>query len=126
MAETVLVTDKLQMLIRFIVMLSCLTFTVVARHRVRLPQGQEWGLGGNWDRKGVDTNMDMDMVVEHILSQTNLPSVRLLMKDTLFIHHLSLFLGQPNKHNLKKLTKRAKTLKRRKNDEISNRFFLRD
>ena len=83
------------MLIRFIVMISCLTFTVVARHRVRLPQGKEWGLGGTWDRKGVDK--DMDMVVEHILNQTNLPSVRLLMKDTLFIHHLSLFLGQPNK-----------------------------
>merc|ERR1712062_25450 len=114
-------TDRRQMLVRIIIMLGSLTCTVVPMPRGRmLPLGQEWGLGGAWDSKEVDT----DKVMEHILSQTNLPSVRLLMKDTLFIHHLSLFLDQPSKQNLNKLTRRAKTLRRRKNDEISNRFFL--
>jgi hypothetical protein len=59
-------------------------------------------------------------------SRDNSPSVRLLLNDQLFLRHLDLFLARPSKKHFHQLRNRAKTLHRRRTDEVSTRFFLRD
>ena len=56
----------------------------------------------------------------------NSPSVRLLLSDPLFLRHLDLFITRPSKKHFHQLRNRARTLHRRRTDEVSTRFFLRD
>eukprot|EP00090_Calanus_glacialis_P000560 TRINITY_DN10348_c0_g1_i1.p1 TRINITY_DN10348_c0_g1~~TRINITY_DN10348_c0_g1_i1.p1 ORF type:complete len:134 (-),score=33.66 TRINITY_DN10348_c0_g1_i1:133-534(-) len=90
--------------------------------------GRDWGLGlgqATWDIRDFQ-NSNMDTTVQHILSRDNSPSVRLLLHDQLFLRHLDLFLARPSKKHFHQLKNRAKTLHRRRTDEVSTRFFLRD
>merc|ERR1711972_413559 len=68
----------------------------------------------------------LDKAVQHILSKNNTPLVRLFVNDHLFLHHLKLYLQRPTGRHLHQLENRAKTLRRRRTDEVSSRFFLRD
>ena len=54
------------------------------------------------------------------------PAIRALMNDQLFLRHLELFLEKPNQKTFHELKNRAKTLRRRRTDAASTRFFLRD
>ena len=48
------------------------------------------------------------------------------MNDPLFLRHLELFIERPTQSVFREMKKRAKTLRRRKADQVSARFFLRD
>eukprot|EP00092_Neocalanus_flemingeri_P017137 GFUD01018534.1.p1 GENE.GFUD01018534.1~~GFUD01018534.1.p1 ORF type:complete len:152 (+),score=19.41 GFUD01018534.1:190-645(+) len=90
-----------------------------------LAMGRDWGLNpaaiAEFKNKNLDTN-----TLQQILSHSNSPSNRLLLKDNLFLRHLQLFLKRPNVQHFRQLKNRAKTLRRRRTDEVSTRFFLRD
>eukprot|EP00092_Neocalanus_flemingeri_P017136 GFUD01018533.1.p1 GENE.GFUD01018533.1~~GFUD01018533.1.p1 ORF type:complete len:154 (-),score=23.78 GFUD01018533.1:105-566(-) len=92
-----------------------------------LAMGRDWGLNpaaiAEFKNKNLDTN-----TLQQILSRSNPPSIvpRFLMKDNLFLRHLWLYLDSPNEHHFHQLKNRAKTLRRRRTDEVSTRFFLRD
>merc|ERR1712106_670476 len=81
--------------------------------------GKEWGLslrnkedGGAWKQM--------------LWSSENSPSVQFLLKDNLFLNRLQLFMDQPNDHHLHQLRNRARTLRRRRTQQISAHFFLRN
>ena len=83
----------------------------------QLAMGRDWGLSMG-DKEGG---------VQQILRRhNNSPSIRFLLKDRLFIRHLQLFLDHPDDHHFHQLRNRAKTLRRRKTQEISSHFFLRN
>ena len=58
--------------------------------------------------------------------QNHSPSLRLALGDKLFLHHLKLLVEQPSKKHLNQLQNRFLTLRSRRTDEVSSRFFLRD
>eukprot|EP00088_Acartia_fossae_P024910 TRINITY_DN25757_c0_g1_i1.p1 TRINITY_DN25757_c0_g1~~TRINITY_DN25757_c0_g1_i1.p1 ORF type:complete len:141 (+),score=39.04 TRINITY_DN25757_c0_g1_i1:136-558(+) len=64
--------------------------------------------------------------VDYILSQDNSPSLRLALNDKLFLHHLKLLVDQPSRKHYNQLQNRFLTLRNRRTDEVSSRFFLRD
>jgi hypothetical protein len=61
-----------------------------------------------------------------IFSQNSSPSLRLFLYDKLFLHHLQLLLDKPNPRHYLQLQNRLRTLRNRRTDEASSRFFLRD
>ena len=61
-----------------------------------------------------------------ICREHDTPAMRSLMNDPLFLRHLELFLERPSQKIFHELKSRAKTLRRRRTDEVSTRFFLRD
>merc|ERR1712126_757991 len=91
------------------------------------------GLGKGWGLQGLDLGTDrqrgqseVDHMLQGILSKNNTPAVRMLFNDHLFLYHLKLYLQRPTGRHLRQLENRAKTLRRRRTDEVSSRFFLRD
>ena len=81
--------------------------------------GREWGFslrnkedGGAWK--------------QILRSSENSPSVQFLLKDNLFLNRLQLFIDQPNDHHFHQLRNRARTLRRRRTQQISAHFFLRN
>ena len=58
--------------------------------------------------------------------RSNDPYVNFLMRDQIFVQHLHLFLRNPDSKHLNLLRNRVRTLSRRRSDEASTRFFLRD
>jgi len=98
-----------------------------------LALGGGWGLAGLADLEPQSPDKvvnvkgnGLDKAVQHILSKNNTPLVRLFVNDHLFLHHLKLYLQRPTGRHLHQLENRAKTLRRRRTDEVSSRFFLRD
>eukprot|EP00090_Calanus_glacialis_P035305 TRINITY_DN60294_c0_g1_i1.p1 TRINITY_DN60294_c0_g1~~TRINITY_DN60294_c0_g1_i1.p1 ORF type:complete len:137 (-),score=32.50 TRINITY_DN60294_c0_g1_i1:145-555(-) len=91
----------------------------------KLAMGKDWGLNPAAISEFRNNNLDTK-ALRQILSRSNSPSVRFLLKDHLFLRHLQLFLDQPNENHFHQLKNRAKTLRRRRTDEVSTRFFLRD
>merc|ERR1711942_343770 len=91
----------------------------------KLGLGKDWGLNPAALPEFKNSNLDTK-ALRQILSRSNSPSVKFLLKDHLFLRHLHLFLEQPNEHHFHQLRNRAKTLRRRRTDEVSTRFFLRD
>jgi len=71
-----------------------------------------------------NSNGDLNKAVKEILSRNKSPSLRLLLNDKLFLHHLELLLDKPSKKHKQQLMERFLTLRR--TDEVSSRFFLRD
>jgi hypothetical protein len=61
-----------------------------------------------------------------LFSQNSSPSLRLFLYDKLFLHHLQLLLDKPNPRHYLQLQNRLRTLRNRRTDEASSRFFLRD
>lgn len=95
------------------------------RHRVKVGHNQDWGLGLH--TAGLDTRTNQQRPdVEDMLKEHDSPAIRALMNDPLFLRHLQLFLERPNQKTFHELKSRAKTLRRRRTDEVSTRFFLRD
>jgi len=94
--------------------------------------GRSWGLDSlaNLDRgnsrKQANGGPGVEDAVQQILSKNNTPLVRLFVNDHLFLHHLKLYLKSPSGRHLHQLENRARTLRRRRTDEVSSRFFLRD
>jgi len=73
-----------------------------------------------------EKKIDFHRAVDHILRQNHSPSLRLALGDKLFLHHLKLLVEQPSKKHLNQLQNRFLTLRSRRTDEVSSRFFLRD
>jgi len=86
--------------------------------------GRDWGLMP--EMLNIKEGANKDSTVQEVLRWNNSPSMRLLLGDTMFLHHLKLWMKRPTERHLNQLTNRAKTLRRRRTDEVSNRFFLRD
>lgn len=91
--------------------------------------GIRGGTSGRWGLK-LDTlplkgNVDLNTVVD-LLSNNSSPSMRLFLADKLFLHHLKLYINQPTSRHKQQLHNRLLTLRNRRTDEMSSRFFLRD
>jgi len=95
------------------------------RHRVKVGHNQDWGVRMDSDLE-LDTGHGRGPDVQHLLREHDSPAMRSLMSDPLFLRHLELFLERPSQKTFHELKSRAKTLRRRRTDEVSTRFFLRD
>merc|ERR1711973_84687 len=90
--------------------------------------------GGGWGLKldalpledMKEKNMDLNIAIDYMLSKNNSPSLRLFLNDKLFLHHLKLLLDEPSRRHYQQLQNRFLTLRNRRTDEVSSRFFLRD
>ena len=108
-----------------------------------LGMGNDWGLNPaavkefqnkNFDSSALQRILKWDgwnslQLINNItfyVSRSKSLYVRFLLKDQLFLRHLQLFLQQPNPSHFHQLKNRAKTLRRRRTDQVSTRFFLRD
>merc|ERR1712183_31436 len=89
--------------------------------------GKDWGLGLEPGALYLQELGESNLggAVESILRHDSSPSVKLLLNDQLFLRHLELYLARPSKKHFHQLRNRAKTLRRRRTDEVSTRFFLR-
>jgi len=101
------------------------------RHKTKVGANHDWGLGldkssVNLDNKVSHDSDDEDPNVQNMLKENDSPAIRALMNDQLFLRHLELFLEKPNQKTFHELKNRAKTLRRRRTDAASTRFFLRD
>merc|ERR1719369_390798 len=139
--QTVAIMDRIRNIIFMLVIIATTTEVTLSAPRPRpsadflsalrsssgakLGLGKDWGLNPHTLPEFKNSNLDTK-ALQQILSRSNSPSVRFLLKDHLFLRHLHLFLDQPNEHHLHQLGNRAKTLRRRRTDEVSTRFFLRD
>ena len=88
----------------------------------QLAMGRDWGLSMG-DKEGRGDGGALQQILRR---HSNSPSIRFLLKDHLFLRHLQLFLDHPDDHHFHLLRNRAKTLRRRKTQEISSHFFLRN
>merc|ERR1719225_1226312 len=95
------------------------------RHKTRVGSVNDWGLGMDQSQSFLNVN-NKQPNVQNMLKEHDSPAIRALMNDPLFLRHLELFLEKPNQKTFHELKSRAKTLRRRRTDEVSSRFFLRD
>lgn len=126
-------------------LISVLLILVIADTSTSLPRpdfgnlrGRSGGFrgtkSGRWDLKLdtlplqeiQDNKVDFHHAIKYILRENNSPSLRLALNDKLFLHHLKLLVDQPSKKHYNQLQNRFKTLRSRRTDEVSSRFFLRD
>jgi len=69
---------------------------------------------------------NVDDAVKIILSRQSSPTLRLFLYDRLFRRHLQLMIKKPSPRHLRQLQNRLTALHRRRTDDMSSRFFLRD
>ncbi|XP_023342745.1 uncharacterized protein LOC111712391 [Eurytemora carolleeae] len=93
---------------------------------IRGSKGGGWGLKLDALQGSKDKNADLNEAIDVILSKNNSPSLRLFLNDKLFLRHLQLLLEQPTRKHYQQLQNRFMTLRNRRTDEVSSRFFLRD
>lgn len=94
---------------------------------------QKWGMNAGdllqqltEDQKGRDKVDNVDDAVNVILSRKSSPTLRLFLYDRLFRRHLQLMIAKPSPRHLRQLQNRLSALHRRRTDDMSSRFFLRD
>jgi len=94
---------------------------------------QKWGMSAGdllheltEDQKGREKVDNVDDAVKVILSRKSSPTLRLFLYDRLFRRHLQLMIAKPSPRHLRQLQNRLSALHRRRTDDMSSRFFLRD
>jgi len=100
-------------------------------HKIKVGHGQEWGLALQQEAADVkhfnkEQDNQVQTGVQDFFKEPESPAIRQLMKDPLFLRQLEMFLDQPNQKHFRDLRNRVKTLRRRRPDDASTRFFLRD
>merc|ERR1712038_1770948 len=89
--------------------------SLVSALRAHGSGSQPWGL-----------KVEDEDAMEETLSRFNSPYIKFLMKDQLFLQHLQHFLKRQDYNSFNQLRNRVKTIARRRSDDVSTRFFLRD
>jgi len=89
---------------------------------LRANTGSDWGL----NPQAFKDNLKVHNNQVHKSMSAHNPYIAFLMRDEIFVQHLQLFLNRPDAKHFNELRNRVRTLSRRRSDEASTRFFLRD